>query len=189
MKLFAWIYHFLEEMSKNKFFFSFYSLSLINFLLFTVSYRLWNIMCLYILSQNTWMSQNNIIVITSCHSWPFLTEKRALEVSTAACGSRRWHALDWFAVFIKYQCCVCKNMHTCVAPTAWCLYVRVCVMTSYLAVVFRAPRWWLQGMFRDAGDYLHLFAPFSLSLSLFLFLSADRGDFLWADVSRVFDSQ
>lgn len=31
----------------------------------------------------------------------------------------------------------------------------------------------------------HLFAPFCLSL----FLSADRGDFLWADVSRVFDAQ
>lgn len=122
-----------------------------------------NIICLYINPEHM-----NDILQPLPHITPDLFwERRELwDVSTAACGSRRWHVVDWFALFIKYLPSVCKNMHTCVLLTAWCLYV--CVMTSYLAVVFRAPRWWLQGMFRDAADYLpppvRSFLPLSLSL-------------------------
>lgn len=121
------------------------------------------IMCLYIKPEHM-----NDILQPLPHITPDLFwERRELwDVSTAACGSRRWHAVDWFTLFIKYQRSVSKNMHTGVLLTAWCLYA--CVMTSYLAVVFRAPRWWLQGMFRDAGDYLpppvRPFLPLSFSL-------------------------
>lgn len=111
--------------------------------------------------------------------WKYRQQRVALEADM--------HWIDLVCLLNTSVVCV----RTSIPVYRWLLGVSTCVCVC----VWWPPIWLLYseppgGDCRACSEtvattFPHLFSPFSLSL----FLSADRGDFLWADVSRFFDAQ